>query len=67
MSKSYDNAIYLSDIPEQFAKTVSRMITDPQRARKIIANKKRPVTLLPYSLTRSAAYFGFLALPKITS
>lgn len=34
MSKSYDNAIYLSDTPEQIAKTVSRMITDPQRARK---------------------------------
>jgi tryptophanyl-tRNA synthetase len=34
MSKSYGNAIYLSDTPEQIAKTVSRMITDPQRARK---------------------------------
>ncbi|RJP77572.1 MAG: tryptophan--tRNA ligase [Desulfobacteraceae bacterium] len=34
MSKSYDNAIYLSDTPEQIAKTVSRMITDPQRARR---------------------------------
>ncbi len=34
MSKSYDNAIYLSDTPEQISVTVSRMITDPQRARK---------------------------------
>jgi len=34
MSKSYDNAIYLSDSPEKILKTVSRMITDPQRARR---------------------------------
>ena len=34
MSKSYDNAIYLSDSPDRIAKTVSQMITDPQRARK---------------------------------
>jgi len=34
MSKSYDNAIYLSDTPEQISVNVSRMIPDPQRARK---------------------------------
>ncbi len=34
MSKSYDNAIYLSDPPDKIAKTVAQMITDPQRARK---------------------------------
>jgi len=34
MSKSYDNAIYLSDNPDVIADKVSRMITDPQRARK---------------------------------
>ncbi len=34
MSKSYDNAIYLSDSPDKIAKTVAQMITDPQRARK---------------------------------
>lgn len=34
MSKSYHNAIYLSDTPEAIAQTVSQMITDPQRARK---------------------------------
>jgi len=34
MSKSYQNAIYLSDTPEAIMKTVSQMITDPQRARK---------------------------------
>jgi tryptophanyl-tRNA synthetase len=34
MSKSYDNAIFLSDGPEEIAAKVSRMITDPQRARR---------------------------------
>ena len=34
MSKSYDNAIFLSDSPEIIAKKVSQMITDPQRARR---------------------------------
>jgi tryptophanyl-tRNA synthetase len=34
MSKSYDNAIYLSDSPEQMMEKVSKMITDPARKRK---------------------------------
>ena len=34
MSKSYNNAIYLSDKPDIIASKVSGMITDPQRARK---------------------------------
>ena len=34
MSKSYNNAIFLSDAPEQVAEKVSQMITDPQRARR---------------------------------
>jgi tryptophanyl-tRNA synthetase len=34
MSKSYDNAIYLADSPEEMASKVSRMITDPKRARR---------------------------------
>jgi tryptophanyl-tRNA synthetase len=34
MSKSYDNAIFLAEPPEQIIKKVSRMITDPQRARR---------------------------------
>ncbi len=34
MSKSYNNAIYLSDNPDEIAKKVSRMVTDPQRMRK---------------------------------
>jgi tryptophanyl-tRNA synthetase len=34
MSKSYDNAIYLFDKPDDISSKVSRMITDPQRARK---------------------------------
>ncbi|MCP4692244.1 MAG: tryptophan--tRNA ligase [Desulfobacterales bacterium] len=34
MSKSYDNAIYLSDDPEETMKKVSTMVTDPKRARR---------------------------------
>jgi tryptophanyl-tRNA synthetase len=34
MSKSYNNAIFLSDKPEVISSKVSTMITDPQRARK---------------------------------
>jgi len=34
MSKSYGNAIYLKDSPEQISKLVATMITDPQRPRR---------------------------------
>ncbi len=34
MSKSYNNAIYLSDSPDAIQKKVARMITDPQRMRR---------------------------------
>ena len=34
MSKSYNNAIYLSDSKDDIASKVAKMITDPQRARK---------------------------------
>lgn len=34
MSKSYDNAIYMADTPEQIRGRVSEMITDPQRMRR---------------------------------
>lgn len=34
MSKSYNNAIYMSDTPEDISAKVARMITDPQRARR---------------------------------
>jgi tryptophanyl-tRNA synthetase len=34
MSKSYGNAIYLSDSPEEIRDRISQMITDPQRKRK---------------------------------
>ncbi|MCP4349226.1 MAG: tryptophan--tRNA ligase [Desulfobacterales bacterium] len=34
MSKSYNNAIYLGDSPDNISASVSQMITDPQRARK---------------------------------
>ena len=34
MSKSYNNAIYLSEKPEDIRAKVSQMVTDPQRARR---------------------------------
>jgi tryptophanyl-tRNA synthetase len=34
MSKSYDNAIFLSDSPDDISAKVAKMLTDPQRARK---------------------------------
>jgi len=34
MSKSYNNAIFLSDSPKDISAKVSRMITDPQRKRR---------------------------------
>jgi tryptophanyl-tRNA synthetase len=34
MSKSYNNAIYLADAPQEIEKKVMQMVTDPQRARK---------------------------------
>lgn len=34
MSKSYNNAIFLSDSPEDIRKKVSQMITDPQRMKR---------------------------------
>lgn len=34
MSKSYSNAIFLSDSPDEIAAKVAKMLTDPQRARK---------------------------------
>jgi tryptophanyl-tRNA synthetase len=34
MSKSYNNAIYLSDAPETVSTKVAQMITDPQRMRR---------------------------------
>ena len=34
MSKSYNNAIFLSETKEEVRQKVTRMITDPQRARK---------------------------------
>ncbi len=34
MSKSYGNAVYLSDTPEDVTTKLSRMVTDPRRARR---------------------------------
>jgi tryptophanyl-tRNA synthetase len=34
MSKSYNNAIFISDTPDEITGKVAKMLTDPQRARK---------------------------------
>jgi len=34
MSKSYDNAVYLTEDPAEIDKKLSRMVTDPRRARR---------------------------------
>lgn len=34
MSKSYNNAIFLSDDPDEISANVAKMLTDPQRAKK---------------------------------
>jgi len=34
MSKSYGNAVFLSDSPQEIDKKLSRMMTDPARARR---------------------------------
>ncbi len=34
MSKSYDNAIYLSDNPEEVERKIRTMVTDPARVKK---------------------------------
>ncbi|HZP43121.1 MAG TPA: tryptophan--tRNA ligase [Candidatus Binatia bacterium] len=34
MSKSYGNAVYLTDAPEEVDRKLSRMVTDPRRARR---------------------------------
>lgn len=34
MSKSYNNAIFISDTPDEIVGKVAKMLTDPQRARK---------------------------------
>src|SRR5262249_2518744 len=34
MSKSYGNAVYLGDTPDDITRKLSRMVTDPRRARR---------------------------------
>lgn len=50
MSKSYDNAIYLTDSPEVIQKKVRQMITDPQRIRR--SDKGHPDICDVFSLHR---------------
>ncbi len=39
MSKSYDNAVYLTDPPEVIERKLARMVTDPRRARRTDAGE----------------------------
>ena len=48
MSKSYDNAIYLSDNEKEVAKKVKQMLTDPARARREDPGDPEVCNLYPF-------------------
>ncbi len=48
MSKSYDNAIYLADTPEEIKQKISRMVTDTRRARKSDPGEPDACNLYPF-------------------
>lgn len=48
MSKSYDNAIYLNDTPEEIMQKISRMVTDTRRARRSDPGDPDDCNLYPY-------------------
>jgi len=48
MSKSYDNAIYLNDTPEEIRQKISRMVTDTRRARRSDPGDPDDCNLYPY-------------------
>jgi tryptophanyl-tRNA synthetase len=48
MSKSYDNAIFLSDPPEIMAEKVGQMLTDPARARRKDPGNPEVCTVFAY-------------------
>jgi tryptophanyl-tRNA synthetase len=50
MSKSYGNAVFLSDTPQEIDKKLSRMMTDPARARR--ADPGEPEKCPAFSLHR---------------
>lgn len=51
MSKSYGNAIFLSDSPEEIEKKVRQMITDPQRVRR--TDKGHPEVCTVFALHKA--------------
>ncbi len=48
MSKSYGNAIYLADSPEEIKEKISRMVTDTRRARKTDPGEPSDCNLYPF-------------------
>ncbi len=48
MSKSYENAIYLADTPEEIRKKISQMVTDTRRARKSDPGEPDERNLFPF-------------------
>ncbi len=48
MSKSYGNAIYLADSPDEIRQKISRMVTDTRRARKSDPGEPDGCNLFPY-------------------
>jgi tryptophanyl-tRNA synthetase len=48
MSKSYDNAVFLSDSPEEIRQKLSQMVTDTQRARRKDPGNPDVCVLFPF-------------------
>ncbi len=48
MSKSYDNAIFLADTPEEIRRKISSMVTDTRRARKSDPGEPDECNLFPF-------------------
>jgi tryptophanyl-tRNA synthetase len=48
MSKSYENAIYMSDEPDEIRKKISTMLTDPKRPRRSDPGHPDECNLFPY-------------------
>jgi hypothetical protein len=46
MSKSYNNAVFLSDSPKEIEAKLSRMITDPRRQRRFARQRHREARFL---------------------
>ncbi len=48
MSKSYDNAIFLADTPEEIKQKIASMVTDTRRARKSDPGEPEECNLFPF-------------------